>query len=111
MGSWDDTDEESTPQRVTRSQAIRVNESKITDLTHRLAALAVRRMSNQHACMQSKSGECSDIQHREDADFLREMLECLELPSEYPQVSDQDRAEWLHGLKAVNRSITMDDLE
>jgi hypothetical protein len=39
------------------------------------------------------------------------MLEALGLPTEVPIVSDEDKRNWLTGLKDVSKSVTLDDLD
>lgn len=123
MSSWDDVEPEKngieyddTP-RVppTRSQAVRMNEDVITSLTHRMAALTVRRMCNQptHQCRPAADGgPCGHHNHHRDAGLLLpEMLETLGLPLEVPVVSDEDKKNWLSGLKDVSKPVTLDDLD
>lgn len=62
------------------------------DLAQRLAALLVRRATNQHGCTGTV---CRHRDHDRDVDYCREMLDALELPRQYPVVTDQDREEFV----------------
>jgi len=89
-----------------------MNENVIVDLTQRMAALTVRRMCNQatHQCRPSQ-GPCRNFNHRRDAQrLLPEMLEMLGLPTEVPEVSEEDKRNWLSGLRDV-KHVTLDDLD
>lgn len=121
MGSWDDIEPEknvivfddppATP--ATRSQTVRMNENVIMDLTQRMAALTVRRMCNQpsHQC-QPSAGACGHENHERDAVLLLpEMLDALGLPADVPVVSDEERKNWLSGLKDVSKPVALDDLD
>lgn len=61
------------------------------DLAGRLAALLVRRQTNQHGCRPP----CRHPDHARDVDYCREMLEMLGLPLEYPRVTAKERDEFV----------------
>lgn len=120
MSSWDDVepeksgadDDDAPSAPATRSQTVRMNGDAIADLTQRMAALTVRRKCNQpdHQC-QPSSTPCQHRHHRRDATMLLpEMLEMLGLPGEFPELSEDDKKNWLSGLKEV-KHVTLDDLD
>lgn len=120
MGNWDDVEPEKnghedddTPRApATRSQTVRMNENAIMDLTHRMAALTVRRTCNQadHQCRPS-AGLCRHRNHRRDAALLLpEMLEMLGLSADVPEVSVEDKKNWLSGLRNAP-AISLNDLD
>lgn len=86
-----------------RRHARKIDPDQAIDIERRLAAMAVRRMCNQHQC----TGEsCVDTSHRKDADYLLSenerfpgMLDMLGLPREYPDLTEQDRLVWLKWLR------------
>lgn len=61
----------------------------------RMAATAVRRKCNQHACERPLTGSCSHPDHRRDADYMSFCLDVLGLPQTYTPVTDDDRANLL----------------
>lgn len=62
------------------------------DLENRLAALMVRRKTRQHECQRVNGGPCAHPDHRRDVDYTLTMLEVLGLPTEYPVITDEERA-------------------
>lgn len=123
MGSWDDIEPENTSlpddpspsPPPTRSQKVRINEAAIESLTHRMAALQVRRQCNQrdHRCKPSQhGGQCPHPNHRRDAELLLpEMLAILDLPLDLPTVTEGERIGYLSSLKDVTKPVSLDDLE
>lgn len=62
------------------------------ELANNLAALTVRRLTNQHGC---PGKGCRHEDHRRDVDYCRAMLATLGLPGGYPAVAAEDRAEFV----------------
>lgn len=63
------------------------------DLARRLAALTVRRATNQHGCKRRHPTDlpCEHEDHRRDVAYCEAMLEALDLPGEYPVVTVEER--------------------
>lgn len=70
--------------------------SQQRDLARRLAALTVRRATNQHDCKRREPTDppCEHEDHRRDVAYCEAMLEALDLPGEYPVVTAEDRKEF-----------------
>lgn len=72
------------------------------ELADRLAALTVRRQTNQHHCraVRNERGDpvCDHPEHRRDVFYCLEMLDLLGLDHAYPVVTDEERQEYVGGV-------------
>lgn len=65
------------------------------DLANRLAALTVRRLTNQHGCT---GPGCHHPNHRRDVHYCLEMLDTLGLDHRVPVVTTAEREEYVGGM-------------
>lgn len=89
-----------TPRRP--RHAAQVPDELAEDILRRLAAMRVRRQCNQHRCTAADPADCTDPNHRRDADLLLStdahhpgMLDMLGLDTSYPQYTEAERQTWL----------------
>jgi len=65
------------------------------DLANRLAALAVRRQTNQHGCT---GADCQHHDHRRDVHYCLTILDTLGLDRRIPVITDEERGEYVGGV-------------
>lgn len=93
MNADDDYDEPRAP-RAPR-HAAKVPDEVAEDIHQRLAAMAVRRKTDQHHCTAHRDGVCHHPNHRRDMDYLAEMLDTLGLGHDYPAYTQAEGRTWL----------------
>lgn len=102
MDLYDDTEDLSTQNRRRPKYAARVPDDIGRDIHHRMAAMLVRRMCNQHQCTTPKTGTCDHPDHRKDNDYLHSvdenypgMLDMLGFDHDYKPYTEDEKKTWL----------------
>jgi hypothetical protein len=93
-----------------RHSAARAREGDVWTLTEKLAVLTIRRQCNQHQCSATPNRSCRDINHRRDVDYLLHMLQFPGLSGVFPTVTEEDRKNWLTGLKSISPPSDLSDV-
>lgn len=95
MNLVDEYDDE--PQTSARGprHAARVPLDVAEDIHARLAAMQVRRKTDQHHCTARRDGICAHPNHRRDMHYLTEMLDMLGLDHGYPAYTAAENRTWL----------------
>lgn len=87
--------------------ATRVPDEVGEGIHHRMAAMRVRYLSDQHGCQAHRAGICHHPNHRRDMDLLQEMLAALGLDQTYPAYTAAENRTWL---KWIGQSGPAEDL-
>lgn len=94
------------PTRRPRHHAPKVDDALGEDIQRRMAAMKVRRRTNEHDCQAPVTGQCDHPLHRQKVDFALHMLEMLGLDSAYPAYDEKDKPTWL---KRIGQSGPAED--
>lgn len=88
-------DDNSSQRNSKPRHATRVDPAQGADIEQRMAAMTVRRLSKEHECEVSESGECIHPMHRQKVDLAREILSMLGLPGSDPTYTQAEQRLWL----------------
>jgi hypothetical protein len=86
---YDDEGEKRT--RRGPKHAAKVPDETGEAILQRMAAMQVRRLTDQHHCTARDSGTCADPNHRRDMDYLGHMLDMVGLGRDYPSYTPAER--------------------
>lgn len=106
--SQTDNDDDLTEASARRPRhAAKVSHEVAESIHERLAAMQVRRATDQHQCQARGTGSCDHPNHRRDMAYLHEMLDTLGLSHDYPAYTQAEDRTWL---KWIGQSGPAEDL-